>query len=659
MQKTKPDSLYSTYDVIVVGAGSGGIAAAIQASRMGASTLLIETSAHLGGQLLAVPTMDEGQVEGQGYPIRQVGLYAEFIDRLRNTYRAKGKSLGTCYWHQDSIACEPRIAERILQNMLEEEPRITLLLRTTVREVFTRDHRVTGIKTGDGVTLSSKILIDATETGDLIPLTPARYRVGNSTSEEIDLEACLQDLTYPIVIKKYPGGAPEKLLLNSPPPGYEHHLEQFTATINEEGHNWYLSECGEHGDQPCWGHYPANWITHHAYRGLPNSDQSADYDASYGKADQITKTVLNWANDIPIQASYLEDPHQREKDRQRAKLKTLCFLYYLQSALGNEWSVSDAEVYEHDDETEDLPPALAEFKKHFPPHPYLRESRRIMPIRTLTGGEIKRVGSPPRAEGNFLTSAAVGYYPPDLHGCQEDAALESSLESSSDVPEGSLSGPFQIPFECLIPEKVDGFLAAEKNIGVSRIANGAIRLGPMTMVLGGVVGAIAGLAVSSDLQPREIDPLTLQRELLKTHYKLSLEFYTDVPRSHPLWSAVELVTVREWMGGTAPGVFGMDERCTREELGDALHALLGREISRSSPLTGSGPIRRQELREILNAILQGTAYENNLETIWEGFPRQRGTWWSKILAVWKKKLSLQDEITRGEAAWILTELVKD
>ena len=71
MPKTSP--LNSAYDVIVVGAGSGGIAAAIQASRMGVKTLLVEASPHLGGQLLAVPTMDEGQVEGQGYPIREIG----------------------------------------------------------------------------------------------------------------------------------------------------------------------------------------------------------------------------------------------------------------------------------------------------------------------------------------------------------------------------------------------------------------------------------------------------------------------------------------------------------------------------------------------------------------------------------------------------------
>ncbi|NUQ65938.1 MAG: FAD-dependent oxidoreductase, partial [Pirellulales bacterium] len=38
-----------TYDVIVYGSTSGGVAAAVQASRMGKSTVLIEPGRHLGG----------------------------------------------------------------------------------------------------------------------------------------------------------------------------------------------------------------------------------------------------------------------------------------------------------------------------------------------------------------------------------------------------------------------------------------------------------------------------------------------------------------------------------------------------------------------------------------------------------------------------------
>ncbi|MBQ9403382.1 MAG: FAD-dependent oxidoreductase, partial [Synergistaceae bacterium] len=67
-------ALQSAYDVIIAGAGTGGISAAIQASRMGAEVLLIESTSMLGGQATAagVSTMDD-------YSGQMSGLYAEFI----------------------------------------------------------------------------------------------------------------------------------------------------------------------------------------------------------------------------------------------------------------------------------------------------------------------------------------------------------------------------------------------------------------------------------------------------------------------------------------------------------------------------------------------------------------------------------------------------
>ena len=63
-----------------------------------------------------------------------------------------------------------------------------------------------GVTTKKGSTFSSKILIDATEYGDIIPMTGARYRVGNSVVGNINPNSCIQDITYTAIIKKYPGG---------------------------------------------------------------------------------------------------------------------------------------------------------------------------------------------------------------------------------------------------------------------------------------------------------------------------------------------------------------------------------------------------------------------------------------------------------------------
>ena len=108
------------YDVIVAGAGTGGLAAAIQAARLGSDVLLIEPTDWIGGQLAAagVTSMDEG------YPprehLRERGLYGEFWRRATAFYRALGKSTDTCAVSEDHFAVEPHVARRILEDMIRD-----------------------------------------------------------------------------------------------------------------------------------------------------------------------------------------------------------------------------------------------------------------------------------------------------------------------------------------------------------------------------------------------------------------------------------------------------------------------------------------------------------------------------------------------------------
>ena len=108
------------YDVIVAGAGTGGLAAAIQAARLGSDVLLIEPTDWIGGQLAAagVTSMDEG------YPprahLRERGLYGEFWRRATAFYRALGKSTDTCAVSEDHFAVEPHVARRILKDMIRD-----------------------------------------------------------------------------------------------------------------------------------------------------------------------------------------------------------------------------------------------------------------------------------------------------------------------------------------------------------------------------------------------------------------------------------------------------------------------------------------------------------------------------------------------------------
>ena len=110
-----------TYDVVVVGAGSGGTMAALQAARMGARVALVEESGWIGGQMTgaAVSTMDDVRRN-------RSGIYGEFLARVREYYAKTNTPVNTCYWGSDTIAFEPRAGEEILYQMIQEIRETTL-----------------------------------------------------------------------------------------------------------------------------------------------------------------------------------------------------------------------------------------------------------------------------------------------------------------------------------------------------------------------------------------------------------------------------------------------------------------------------------------------------------------------------------------------------
>ncbi len=575
-----------TFDVVVVGAGSGGVAAAIQAARLGAKVALVEETDWVGGQMTTagVSTMDGGFG-----PPTDTGLYDEFRKRVVQYYAdpvrfpPSGKSVGTCYWSNSTTCFEPFVGQQILREMLQSTS-VALTLRRTVTAVHRSGNRVTGVVLDDGQQLDAHVVVDATERGDLLPLAGAAYRIGRTTGGTSDPEACIQSLTHLAIIKRYPNGLPAGFSIASPPPGYAQVKPLFASIVASSGSQGFPIN------------YPVNWNFHSAYRGLPDSSNPSNYTAS--QSSLITKTGVNWANDYPgykmvsnvaqwvdtLKISYLEDAVTRHAVDCQAKLTTLSFVYYLQHELGHaDWSVANDEGYDtpHNLQSPDcanIPPELETLEHHLALYPYVRESRRIVALHTLTAKEIKRTNGAPTST-NFDSSIAVGTYPTDLHNCDASSQLESSLgETAADA---SGSGPFQVPMESLIPASLDGLLAAEKNIGVSRLANGAIRLQPITMSTGQAVGVLAALAAQSDQQPRNVPVLDVQRELLAAKSALSRFTYDDVPLSSGSWIHVQLLSTYGNMIGTSTTHFGLADDMNRAQAATLLARVL--KLNTSSP----------------------------------------------------------------------------
>lgn len=533
------------YDVAVFGAGTGGMAAAIQAARCGARVAVIEATDRVGGQITAsaVATMDDvGRT--------RTGIYRDFIDRVRAHYAATNTATNICLWGSDTIAVEPIVAERILRGLFAEAGGCDLY--TTARaeraEMSGDALRAIEVSFADGshgdVLISADVFIDATEHGDLLPLCGAEYRVGPGN---------VQDITYVAVVKRYQNGLPDELRLPHAPPRYEEHAARFREVVSAGGSRWGLG-----------GAAPFDVPSHNAYRALPDASNPCAIDGGDPSTwPMITRTCVNWANDFPgrgkdrpgLTTAYIEDADVRRAIEREAMNKTLCFLWYMQNELGmSDWSVDTEQGYgwsSNDWESADDPLLPAEFApvlKHFPPMPYVREGRRAIGVETLAERDIRRDKEMKRTPHGCPTSIALGEYPIDVHGSHESRYLEAELgESASSFPagwDGDL-GLFGVPYGVLVPIRVDGLIAAEKNISVSRMANGAVRLHPITMHTGQAAGAAAAIASSSRLRPRDVDVRDVQRVLIDAGQPVALDTADDVSPADPWWGGVQMASLTE------------------------------------------------------------------------------------------------------------------
>ncbi len=568
------------FDVAVVGAGCGGAAAAIQAARLGMEVAVVEESDWVGGQMTGggVSTMDDVRRT-------RTGIYGEFLRRASAYYDARETPVNTCYWGSDTFAFEPWVAQMTLLDMMREAGGVSLFMKTRVLEAKMKGGAVRAAlldKEGEKIELRAKVFIDATEAGDFIPLTGARYRAGHGDSSG-EIDGVIQDITYVAVIKRYPAGVPEELKFRHRPPHYEEYAPKFREIIAADGGSWP-------------GDAPFNINVFKAYRGMPDISNPASPLIDCGRPETwplITRSAVNWANDYPhhrggldgMPARYLEDKEYRREADREAMAKTLCFLFYMQNELGMaDWSVDDRQGYggwfgndwrEWDEMPDDFEPIL----RHFPPFPYIRESRRIAGVETMTVKDVIRDMKLGRTLETKSNAIALGEYPTDIHGLRDKELLDRDLdEDAAIIPPDTewKGGLFQIPMGVLIPEKVDGLLAAEKNISVSRIVNGSTRLQPVTMLTGQAAGALAAVAVRGEKQPREVRAIEVQSPLLDARDRLSLYRFDDVPQDSVWWKGVELSMLYGYIDPASEVIYGVDNEMHWLEVRDAVRRAFGR-----------------------------------------------------------------------------------
>ncbi len=167
-------------DVLVIGAGTAGIGAAIAAARKGLKVYLLESSNKIGGVMSSCP----GMPLGAGYPCGKSigGIFDEFVNRLYDMKPpAAEKRVCSLEEFGPEVLYDHEIAIFTLYEMLAES-NVNLLLNATATDVIVEDNRVNKVvyydRNGKHI-INCKIVIDCSGDGDIASKAGVPYIKGD------------------------------------------------------------------------------------------------------------------------------------------------------------------------------------------------------------------------------------------------------------------------------------------------------------------------------------------------------------------------------------------------------------------------------------------------------------------------------------------------
>ena len=166
--------LWAEVDVLVVGGGPSGFAAAIAAGQNGARTILVERHSFLGGMATSALVMP-WNVWAKPVTIKDIGgVYKSLIERLEKyngTYRFSDKTVLRSF--------DPSMVKIIMDAMCMDV-NVKLLFSTLAVDVEMTGDRLDGIvlqnKSGRGI-IKARHIVDATGDGDVAVLAGASYKM--------------------------------------------------------------------------------------------------------------------------------------------------------------------------------------------------------------------------------------------------------------------------------------------------------------------------------------------------------------------------------------------------------------------------------------------------------------------------------------------------
>jgi hypothetical protein len=535
-------------DVLIIGGGTGAVAAALSCSLAGVRWIIVEPTSMIGGQFTsqAVPPDENEWIEpipGQPHGIGGTRLYATLRERVRASYRERGVCAPNPGGGWVSRLCaEPRDWHACMLRMLHEATNDATLTSSKARVILgatpisadvDADHvRAVRFRTADDEELvtRARLFLDASELGDLLHLAKIEHAIG---AEHQSVHGELHARTDFPAAQRYDTRDQQAISWCF---ALEHRPGENHVITKPARYDWWRSyipggPLDPIGMSPGWTGPLFSWTvpSHSAdgrrtFRLVPPPDQPqpaewemwryrriVDHDAWPATAPKPPDvSLINMVQMDCWQKPLLGVTDAEQRDALRlAREQSLCFLYWMQTDAPRHDPRGPGFLDQHGYPGLKLRGDELASPDGFALAPYIRESRRLI-ARTIVheghiGTEQRRAGTTPAVTSTrdpitrfglaepFPDSVGIGHYMIDLHpSCAE--------RNNVYVP----CAPFRIPMGALIPVRVRNVLAAGKCLGVSHVANGAYRMHHVEWNIGESAGALAAWCIKHACEPHQI-----------------------------------------------------------------------------------------------------------------------------------------------------------
>jgi len=518
-------------DVVIYGGTPGGLAAAAAVVREGATVIVIEPTAHIGGMVTGgIAITDTGTPDLVG------GLAAEYFDEVAAAEKIDQPGTPILYsrgkeypWRKPAKwDIEPKVARMVFEKWVKQG-RYQLILAKRVASVRKQGTKITSIRLTGGGEITGKVFIDASYEGDLM----ARAGVSNTYGRESSAQygEKLAGVREPHFVKNYTAEE-----YATPTIAYLHHGQLGTdlSPRNAAGKLlWGIEDAplGEIGAAD-------NRIQAYCYRLI--ATQRADVKAAWPKPKHYYperyELLLRYLQAHPeitfSRVVHLGSIPNGKYDLNASGPFSIDYVNGNRGYPAASYADRDRMLQDHEDYEKGflwflandarVPRALREeantwglAKDEFtdnnlwPTQVYIRESRRMIGAHVMTEKDIL-------VNNTKEDSMGLGSFVLDSHWVrriinpQGFVRIEGHLDESINLAKN----PYEIPYRSLTPKESECTnLLVPVCVSATHVAICTIRMEPVYMILGHSAGVAAVMSLRSGKPVQQIDIAALTQKL--------------------------------------------------------------------------------------------------------------------------------------------------